>query len=327
MKIPTPAMKILAPAIIVIVLGLIIIPSSTYSLDETEQAVIVQFGAPVGQPVNNPGLHFKAPFIQQVRIFDKRLLAWDGNPNQIPTLGREFIAVDTTARWRIINPLQFLQSVKDVMGAQARLGNIIDSVVRDKVSSNELVEIVRSQGWDIKGKDVDRATVGEEKMELLRVEIEVGREELERQILEVAAEQMPKLGIELVDVRIKRLNYIPSVQKEIFGRMIAERQRIAAQFRAEGERQSTIIRGETEKRQLIIKSEAEQEAEIIHGKADAEAIRIYNEAYSVDPEFYAFQRTLESYTKSIQNDSTLIIGMDSDYFQYLRRIRPSDELD
>ena len=298
--------------VVLIVLALVLVPASTYTLDETEQSVVVQFGKPVGEPVTTPGLHFKVPFIQDVRRFERRLLAWDGDPNQIPTRGREFIAVDTTARWRIVDPLLFLQSVKDQAGAQSRLDDIIDSAVRDQISSHNLVEIVRSEGSM-------PISEGSEP-----IPVESGRQNIEKQILALTHKQMPQLGIELVDVRIKRVNYVASVQQEIFERMIAERQRIAAQFRAEGEREAKVILGETHRDEAEIRSDAERQAQITRGEADAEAIRIYNEAYSADPDFFAFQRTLESYVKSLSKDTTLIIGTDSDYFKFLRRIEPEE---
>jgi len=308
---------------VVLLLAAIFIPASTYTLDEAEQAVIIQFGAPVGDPVTEPGLHFKKPFVQEVRRFDKRLLAWDGAPNQIPTRGREFINVDTTARWRIADPLTFLKSVRDETGAQSRLDDIIDSVVRDKISSTDLVEIVRYRTWKVNPDDMDRIVIGDKELDLLRTEVHVGREQLEADILAEAQKQMPQYGIELVDVRIKRLNYIASVEQKVYQRMIAERQRVAAGFRSEGQGRAAEIDGQTQQRREEVLSEARREAEKTRGQADAQAIRIYNEAYSIDPEFFAFQRTLESYAESLGKDATVILGTDSDYFQYLRHINPA----
>ena len=304
---------------VVVVLTVIVLLASVYMLDETEQAVIVQFGAPVGEAVNTPGLHFRIPFIQEVRRFDKRLLVWDGDPNQIPTLGREFISVDTTARWRIANPLLFLKSVRDQTGAQSRLDDIIDSVVRDKISGSELVEIVRSKDWKVEEKDMERLIApDDETQQVLKKQVQVGRQELTRAVLNEARKEMPNYGIELKDVRIKRINYIPSVQKQVFNRMISERQRIAERFRAEGQGQSAEILGQTRKELAEILSNAHRQEEIIRGEADAEATRIYSEAYSADPEFYAFYRSLESYAHSLGGKVTLILGTDSDYFRYLR---------
>ena len=307
------------PVLVVLFAVIVALKASVYTLDETEQAVIVQFGAPVGDPVTGPGLHFKTPFIQEVHRFDKRLLAWDGDPNQIPTRGREFISVDTTARWRIKDPLLFLKSVRDETGAQSRLDDVIDSVVRDKISSLELVEIVRSKDWDVEEKDLENVVLADAKdKETLKKKIRVGREELTRSVLAEAKKNMPEYGIELRDVRIKRLNYIPSVQKQVFNRMTSERQRIAERFRAEGQGESAEILGQTKKELAEIMSEARRKQEILRGDADAEATRIYNEAYSSDPEFYAFYRSLESYGDSIGPNTVLMLGTDSDYFRYLR---------
>jgi len=303
----------------VVLLTVIVLLASVYILDETEQAVIVQFGAPVGGAVDAPGLHLKIPFIQEVRRFDKRLLVWDGAPNQIPTRGREFISVDTTARWRIVTPLLFLKSVRDETGAQSRLDDIIDSVVRDKISGSELVEIVRSKDWKVEEKDMERRAAPDDKIQqILQKQVQVGREELTQAILNEAGKAMPNYGIELKDVRIKRINYIPSVQNQVFNRMISERQRIAERFRAEGQGQSAKILGQTRKELAEILSNAHRQEEIIRGEADAKATRIYNQAYSADPEFYAFYRSLESYAHSLGEKITLILGTDSDYFRYLR---------
>ena len=306
----------------VVVLGVIGFIVSTYSLDETEQAIVVQFGAPVGEPITEPGLHFKIPFIQEVRRFDKRLLSWDGDPNQIPTRGEQFISVDTAARWRIVDPLKFLESVGDERGAQLRLNDILDSVVRDQISASDLVEIVRSKDWEVSQEDLERAQVtGESDEEILLQEVTRGRQEIMESALRQAQTQMPQYGIELVDIRIKRVDYVESVQQRVFERMIAERQRIAEQFRAEGEGRAREIDGETDRMLSEIRSEAQRRAEVVRGEADAEATRIYNDAFGADPEFYAFFRTLESYTKTLGKDVTLILRSDSDYFRFLRDIQ------
>jgi len=305
---------IILAVVVIAILGF----ASLYSVDESEQAIVVQFGKPVGEPITEPGLHFKIPFVQEVRRFDKRLLSWDGDPNQIPTVEEQFISVDTTARWRIVDPLKFLQSVQNELGAQSRLNDILDSVVRDKIASSELVSIVRSKDWKVSKADLKRAMAAEGDEEILLQAVESGREELVRSILETAQLQMPQYGIELVDIRIKRISYVESVQKQVFERMIAERQRIAEQFRSEGQGRSAEIEGETDRLLLEIKSVAERDADVIRGTADAEATKIYNEAYGSDPEFYAFYRTLESYTKSLGPGVTMVIGGDSDYFKYLR---------
>jgi membrane protease subunit HflC len=293
---------------------------SAFVIDQAEQGIIVQFGEPIGDVVSEAGLHWRVPFIQEVRRFDKRLLAWDGDVSQIPTLGREFIVVDTTARWRIADPLQFLRAVRDEAGARTRLDDILDSVVRDIVSGTELEEIVRSADWvvDLSNlADEEAATLAEADLE----RPVKGRGQLERDMLAAAERLMPGLGIELVDVRIKRINYIDSVREQVESRMIAERQSIAARFRSEGEGRSQEILGEMERELRRISSEAERLAQDIIGRADAEATRIYGAAYGADPEFYAFFRTLESYGMLGEN-TTLMIDADSDFFRYLQSTLP-----
>jgi membrane protease subunit HflC len=310
-------MKLHLSLIAAAIVGLLVY-SSAYVVDQAEQAIIVQFGEPVGDVVTEPGLHWKVPFIQEVRRFDKRLLAWDGDVSQIPTLGREFVVVDTTARFRIANALQFLRSVRDENGARTRLDDIIDSVARDIVSGTELEEIVRSADWDI-----DVSELSEEEAAVVDTDLErpkKGRQQLEKEMLASASRLMPELGIELIDVRIKRINYIDSVRAEVENRMIAERQSIAARFRSEGEGRSQEILGDMERQLLGIRSEAQRRAQEIIGKADAEATRIYGRAFGADPEFYAFFRTLESYD-AIGDNTTLMIRADSDFFRYLHSTR------
>jgi membrane protease subunit HflC len=310
--------------LILLVVGGILLLSSAFIVDEAEQALVLQFGRPVGDPITEPGIHFKTPFIQEVRTYDKRLIAWDGDPNQIPTRGREFISIDTTARWRIVDALQFVKSVRDESGAQTRLDDIIDSVVRDKISSTELTEIVRSKDWDVSEEDLmQQEVVAVDDDSDLTEKIKVGRKTLVAAILAEASRDLPELyGIELVDVRIKRLNYIPSVRKQVFDRMISERQRIAEQFRSEGQGEASRIKGEFARELAVIRSEARRKAEVVRGEADAEATRIYNDAYSKDPEFYALLRTLESYPQTLNDKTELLISSDSEYFRVLRNMNP-----
>jgi len=310
---------------ILVIAGIVGITASVYMLDEAEQAVIVQLGAPVGQPITAPGLHFKLPFIQEVRRFDKRIISWDCGPNQIPTRGEQFISVDTTARWRIADPLVFMQRVQNERGATMRLNDILDSVVRDKISATDLVEIVRSKDWKISKDDLEKVQIaGEEDEEILLQEVKTGRQELVKSIFDQAATQMPEMGIELIDIRIKRIDYVEAVQQRVFDRMIAERQRIAEQFRSEGQGLAAEIDGDTERSLSEIRSEANRQAEIIRGQADAQASRIYSEAFGADPEFYAFLRTLESYPKTVGPSATLMLGTDSEYFRYLRDVSVQD---
>ncbi|MEX1033634.1 MAG: protease modulator HflC [Cellvibrionaceae bacterium] len=310
-------MKIITAIVIAAILYIV---GSTvfFTLDQAEQAIIVQFGEPIGDVITEPGLKMKAPW-QQVRYFDKRLLVWDGDVTQIPTLGREFILVDTTARWRISDPLQFLRSVRDEQGARTRLDDIIDSVVRDMVSSTDLEEIVRSQDWNVDVEQLEDPALAERDDVDLSQSPKLGRELLEQEILARAQRLMPELGIELNDVRIKRVNYIESVRRQVENRMIAERQSIAERFRSEGQGRSQEILGEMERELRSIESEAARQAEEIRGDADAEATRIYGEAFGADPEFYAFFRTLESY-RTLGPNSTLMLRSDSDFFRYLEDI-------
>ena len=305
-----------------LIAAILVLKTSIYTLDQAEHAVIVQLGAPVGDPVTTPGLHFKLPFIQEVRRFDKRVISWDGDPNQIPTRGEQFISVDTTARWRIHDQLVFMQRVQNERGATMRLNDILDSVVRDKISATDLVEIVRSKDWKVSEADLARVQLsGEEDGEILLQEVKTGRQELVKSIFVQAASQMPELGIELIDIRIKRIDYVEAVEQRVLDRMIAERQRIAEQFRSEGQGRAAEIDGDTKRSLAEIQSEANRQAEIIRGQADAEASNIYSQAFGADPEFYAFLRTLESYPKTVEASSTLILGTDSEYFRYLRDVR------
>ena len=302
----------------VLLLAAVVAFSGTfYTLEEGEQAVIVQFGRPVGQPVTEAGLHIKIPMIQDVRRFDSRLLMWYGDPNQIPTKGREFIWIDTTARWRIADATTFLESVASEAGARSRLDDIIDSVVRDQVSRSELVELVRSASWEVPEGEA-LAEVPAEVQAQLTKEMTRGREEITRNILTEAQKIMPQYGIELVDVRIRRLDYIESVRERVYSRMISERKRIAAEFRSEGEGQSAEILGTMEKELSEIRSNAYRQVQEIRGKADARAARVYGDAYNGDPEFYAFSRTLEAYKEAQNENAVMILTTDSDYYRYLK---------
>ena len=308
-------------SIIVIVVAILLVLSGTfYTVEEGQQAVIVQFGRPVGETVTEAGLHVKLPFVQGVRRFEKRLLTWDGDPNQIPTKGREFIWVDTTARWRIADAKKFLENVASEEGAQSRLDDIIDSVVRDQVSSSELIELVRSASWEVPAeREAEiKKEVAAEREEEIKKEVTRGREEITRTILAEARKIIPQYGIELVDVRIKRLDYIESVREKVYARMVSERKRIAAQFRSEGEGRSAEVLGAMEKELRQIRSTAYRQVQELRGGADAEATRIYGEVYSRDPEFYAFSRTLEIYGEGGNKNSVLILTTDSDYYRYLK---------
>ncbi len=305
------------------VIIVILLNSAFYSVEEGQQAIVVQFGRPVGETITEAGLYIKLPFIQEVRRFEKRLLIWDGDPNQIPTKGREFIWVDTTARWRIVDAKKFLENVASEAGAQSRLNDIIDSVVRDQVSSSELVELVRSASWEVPQNDELKDIPKEREAELKRA-IARGREQITRTILAEAQKIIPQYGIDLVDVRIKRLDYVDSVREKVYARMISERKRIAAQFRSEGEGRSAEILGTMEKELRQIRSTAYRTVQEVQGKADAGATRIYGKAYKQDPEFYAYLRTLEKYKDKPNDNSILLLTTDSDFYQYIKNAAPKD---
>ncbi|MFQ5847975.1 MAG: protease modulator HflC [Candidatus Methylomirabilales bacterium] len=309
---------------ILAILVLLVLSGAFYRVEEGQQAIVLQFGRPVGDPVTEAGLHVKLPFVQNVRRFEKRLLIWDGDPNQIPTKGREFILVDTTARWRITDPKKFLESVATEQGAQSRLDDIIDSAVRSQVSGNELVELVRSASW-VTPEEAVLKEVPQELEKELKKKISLGREEITRAIVAEAQKVVPQYGIELIDVRIKRLNYIQSVREKVYARMISERKRKAALFRSEGEGDSAEILGTMEKDLRQIRSTAYRRAQVIRGKADAQATRIYGTAFNKDPEFYAFSRTLEAYKEGQNNNSVLILTTDSDYYRYLKEAVSGDQ--
>ena len=302
---------------IVIVAGvfivLVLLSTSLYVVNETEQVIITQFGEPVGDPVITPGLKIKVPFLQTVNRFDKRLLAWDGERTEITTKDKRYIWVDTYARWRIVNPLLFFQRLKDEMGAQSRLDDIIDGATRTSVAKNELVEMIRSTNrppGDIQIDSEEEATI--------LTEINKGRDKIVREIFEDASRKVKDFGIELLDVQLKRINYIESVQKDVFDRMIAERQRIAQRFRSEGQGEAARIRGERERDLKKIQSEAYRQAQEIRGKADGEATAIYAEAYNRDPTFYSFTKSLETYEKTADPSTTFILTTDSDLLRYLK---------
>ncbi len=311
-------MNRLIAIVVIALIAFVALRPATFVIDQSEQGIKVQFGEPVGDVITEPGLHFKLPFVQDVRRFDKRILPWDGDVSQVPTLGREFILVDATARWRIADPLKFMQSVRDEQGARTRLDDIIDSVVRDIISGTDLEEIVRSADWS-----VDAKVIAEEGVPVGEVDLDKpkkGRERLEQEIRVAAAKQTPELGIELVDVRLKRINYIDSVRAQVENRMVSERQSIAERFRSEGQGRSQEILGEMQRELREIRSEAERQAAEIRGKADAEATQIYGQAYGADPEFYAFMRTLESYSAMGPN-TTLMLDADSEFYRYLQSTR------
>ena len=300
----------------VLVGALVVYSASAYSVGEAEQVIITQFGDPVGSLIAEPGLHFKLPFVQQASYFDKRFLEWDGNPNQVPTKDKRFIWVEACARWRIVDPLRFFERLRDERGAQSRLDDILDGETRNAVARYDLIELVRNSNRSREDIPIE----GDEEEAILNP-ITKGRDQVSREILARAAERTADLGIELLDLRIKRINYVEEVQRDVFARMIAERQRIAELYRSEGQGEAARIQGERERELQRIQSEAFKEAEGLRGKADAEATGIYAAAYGRDADFYAFTRSLESYEKVMDTGTMLILDTESDFLKYLERPR------
>lgn len=289
--------------------------SSIYVVYEPDQVIITQLGKPVGGTVDTPGLHFKVPFFQKVNRFDKRFLEWDGESNEVPTRDKRFVQVDTTARWRISNPLLFFQRLRDERGAQSRLDDILDGETRNAVANHALVEIVRTSNRE---PEPDPSVPEEDQgFEPIRY----GRDRVREVILEAARSRTADLGIEILDVRLKRINYVEEVRTKVYDRMIAERQRIATQYRSEGEGEAAQIRGERDRDLQRIQSEAYREAQELRGGADAESTRIYASAYDQSAEarrFYTFQKTLETYGRTIDEDTVLVLSTDSELFRLLK---------
>jgi membrane protease subunit HflC len=305
--------KIIRTIGIIVVIALIVtVANGFYVLEEGKQAVITQFGRPVGQPVTEAGLHFKTPYIQEATFFEKRILIWDGDPNQIPTNDKTYVYLDVTARWRISDALVFLQAVNNETRAQTILDDIIDGTVRDLVNKNDLVEIIRSS--DFSPETMLNSAVEIEKLKY-------GRDKITAMIHTNASKITPKYGIELVDVLFKRVNYIDTVRLKVYDRMISERKRIAAEKRSMGEGQKAEIMGKVEKELKEILSKANREAEEIKGKADAEAAKIYADAYNQDPEFYSFIKSLESYKDAVGQNTNLVISADSEFYKFLQKLK------
>lgn len=344
--------KLVAAVGVLVVIVLMVVGGAFYQVDETELVIITQFGEPVGGAITTPGLKVKAPFIHRVRRFEKRILEWDGSPDEIPTLDKRFIKLDTTARWRIVDPLQFLKAVKTERSAQSRLDDLIDSAARDVVSSHLLIESVRNFTRELPVDEVEASErrMGEElpteatadagaepdtdagqQQAVAPVpapqgggleggqEARLGRDRLTQLMIERAQENLPNFGIELIDVRIKSINYVQEVEQRVYERMISERQRIAARFRSIGDGESAKIRGEKEREIDRLRSDAYRQAQEIIGKADAEAAAIYAGSYSQAPEFYTFVQTLAAYEKTLKNNSSLLLTTDSDFYRYLNQ--------
>ena len=305
---------------LVVAIGVSVSSSVFYVVREDEQVVITQFGKPIGQTETTAGLKVKVPFIQKIDRFDKRILEWDGLANEVPTKDKRFIWLDTTARWRIVDALKFFQSLKTQQNAQSRLDDILNSAARDLVTGNKLVEVVRNSNRIL---NLENLNVEEEQTTEQIEKIEVGRGKIAQLILEKARTNLSEeFGIEIVDVQIKRINYVDEVRQKVFLRMISERQRIASKYKSEGEGEAANIEGQKQKELQRIQSDAYKTAEQIKGQADAEAIEIYAEAHSKDPEFFAFIESLETYRKTIgeTENTKLFLTTDSDLYKYFKTI-------
>ncbi len=321
--------KITGCLVAVVVLLVIAVASGAfYTIQETEQAIITQFGKPVGDPINSPGdgpseagLHFKIPFLWKVNKFEKRILEWDGLSEGMPTKEKTYIQVDTYGRWRIADPLAYFQNLRDERRAQSRLDDILGSETRNTIAKHELIEAIRTtKGREpLQPEELVEADMTGSVGKLLPIRF--GRSTLEQEIFEKGAAKLTGLGIELLDVRFKRINYNESVQEQIYERMISERQRIADRFRSEGEGEAFRIVGEKDRELLRIRSEAYRKAQEIKGAADAEATAIYAEAYNRTAEtreFYEFLKTMETYRAVLDKESSLVLSTDADVYRYLK---------
>jgi membrane protease subunit HflC len=301
--------------LIVALLALVTLRGTLYVVQEPEQVIITQFGKPVGDPVSTPGLNVKIPFLQKVHRFDKRFLEWDGDPNELPTKDKRFIWVDTYARWRISDPLLFFQRLRDERGAQTRLDDILDGETRNAIANHNLVELVRSTNRTPEASELEEAD------EVVLETIAYGRDKIRLEILGKAQTRTSDLGIEILDVQFKRINYVEEVQKNVYERMIAERRRIADRFRSEGQGEASRIRGEKDRDLKEIQSEAYRQAREIMGTSDARATAIYAAAYDVSVDsrsFYEFLKTMEIYLTTIDGQTSLILTTEGEFYQFLK---------
>ena len=306
--------------------GVYVLNSSVYTVSEVEQVIITQFGKPVGGPVTTAGLKLKVPFIQEVNPIDKRILEWDGNPSDMPTKDKLYISVDLFARWRITDPLQYFLRLRDERSAQSRLDDILGSETRNAVAKHELIEIIRTTKNRVPLRDGLVVDSEQERNMGSLVPIKKGRQLIELEIHTAAAEKVRVFGIELLDIRFKRINYNESVRPKIYERMISERRQIAERFLSEGNGEAARIRGNRVRDLDKINSEAYRKVEEIRGVADAKATEIYASAYNQSPEaveFYEFTRTMQSYKDIIANNTTLVISTNSDLFRFLKGMTPA----
>jgi len=306
-------MRVRLAVLFLVALLLLLALSGFYVVNETQQAIITQFGEPVGDPITTPGLKFKMPLVQKVQYFDKRFLEWDGDPNQLPTRDKRFIYVDTYARWRITDPLQFFKRLRDERSAQSRLDDVLDGETRNTIARHNLIEVVRTSNREFAVIEELASDQMDESVE----PVSFGRAKLAAEVLEAASARVTDLGIEVLDFRFKRLNYVTDVRREVYARMISERQRIAERFRSEGAGESARISGEKERELKKIRSEAYREAQEIKGKADAQAADIYAQAYNRDPDFYRFLKTMDVFKQTLDPETILLLGTDGELMRYL----------
>lgn len=302
---------------VIVLIGIMTLFSGFYTVNEWEQTIITRFQAIKGETVIAPGLHWKIPFIEKANKFEKRWLEWDGASNQIPTADKRFIWVDCYARWRISDAKLFFERVRDEEGAQSRLDDILDGMTRNAIAKYNLMEIIRSSTREF---EIPTELVEFEDLSKV-IKIEHGRAKIMKEILEAAKDGTKELGIELVDFKIKRIIYIDDVLRKVYERMISERQRIAQRYRSEGQGESEKIIGDMQKELKRIRSEAYRSAQEIKGRGDAEATRIYADAYNRDPEFYSFMKTLETYVKTMDKETWLVMTTDGELFKYLMDIK------
>ena len=292
---------------------LLIFGGAFYIVNESEQVVITQFGKPVGDPVTTPGLKLKKPFLETANYFDKRFLAWDGEPKQVSTRDKRFININTYARWRISDPLQYAKRLFDESKALTRLGSVLEGATQNAIANHDLIELVRSSNREYLANNVDN----EQQSNKDKAIIKSGRDELTKEILELAKESTGDLGIEILDFQFKRINYVPEVRKKVYERMISERKRIAEEFRSQGAGESARISGQKDRDLKEITSDAYRRSQEIKGKADAEAANIYAAAYNKDASFYRFMRTMEIYRETLDKETVLVLSTDGEFLKYL----------
>lgn len=314
-------------ALVLIVAVILIASNAMFVVDETHQVVVTQFQKVVGAPITHPGLYFKWPVIQQTHYLPKNILDWDGDPGQVPTLDKTYIWVDTFARWRITNPVAFYLTVTKVSAAMNRLDEVINPAVRNVITSHKLIETVRNSNRKmtaLEPESIADGAKGTEQAAAPSLHIKFGREKLTKMMLAQAQPKLDRFGIELIDIKIKRINYIEKVRKSVYGRMIAERRQIAEKIRSTGEGEASKIEGEKDRDLQVIRSTAFRKAEEIKGKADAESAEIYAKAYGVDPEFYSFEKSLQVYRKTLSG-ADLVLSTDSEFLKYLETYKPAPD--